>query len=58
MISIGRRERELIHHDFSLDKLGEALKDMGPTMGEAALAKMEAGLISPKACAEILAGEA
>lgn len=57
MISIGRRERELIHHDFSLDRLTQALKESGPTMGEAALSKMEAGLISPKACAEILAGE-
>ncbi len=58
MISIGRRERELIHHDFSLDKLGEALRESGPTMGEAALAKMEARLISPKSCAMVLAGEA
>ncbi len=58
MISIGRRERELIHHDFSLDKLEEALRAQGPTMGEAALSKMEAGLISPEACAMVLAGEA
>ncbi len=58
MISIGRRERDLIHHDFSLDTLSEALKETGPTMGEAALFKMEARLISPEACAMVLAGEA
>lgn len=59
MISVGKEERELIHHQFSVDRLLEAMKRKGRlTMGETALVMMEKGLISPMAAGQLMAGEA
>ncbi len=59
MIAIGKEERELIHHHFSVDRLREAMKRKGRrTMGETALVMMEQGWISPASAGRLLAGEA
>lgn len=48
MIPIGKEERELIHHQFSVDKLREQMgKRKYLTMGEAALVMMQQGILSP-----------
>lgn len=58
MISIGRRERDIIHHRFSADDFRKCMKDQGqPSMGEAALTLMAEGVISPDEASLILAGE-
>lgn len=58
MISIGRKERDLIHHGFTSDGLRQCMKEQGqPSMGEAALALVREGRISPKEASLILAGE-
>ena len=59
MLAIGKEERELIHHHFSVDRLREAMKRKGRrTMGETALVMMEQGWISPASAGQLLAGEA
>lgn len=59
MIAIGKEERELIHHHFSVDRLREAMRRKGRrTMGETALVMMEQGWISPASAGQLLAGEA
>ena len=59
MIAIGDSERRILHHDFSQEKLQQAMRKAGQkTMGESALLLMEAGEISPESAAVILAGEA
>lgn len=58
MISIGRRERDILHHGFSDRRFRECMKEQGqPSMGEAALALMEEGIIPPEEASMILAGE-
>ena len=59
MIAIGDSERRILHHDFSQEKLQQAMRKAGQTTtGESALLLMEAGEISPESAAVILAGEA
>lgn len=59
MIAIGDSERRILHHDFSQEKLQQAMRKAGQkTMGESALLLMEEGEISPESAAVILAGEA
>ena len=59
MIAIGDSERRILHHDFSQEKLQQAMRRAGQkTMGESALLLMEEGEISPESAAVILAGEA
>lgn len=49
MIPMGKAEREIIHHDFSVDRLRERMKEQGYlSMGEAALVMMEEGILSPE----------
>ena len=58
MISIGRNERDIIHHDFSAHRFRECMKRQGqPSMGEAALALMTEGVIPPQDAPMIAAGE-
>lgn len=58
MISIGRKERDLIHHGFSADRFRECMKRQGqPSMGEAALTLMAEGVITPEEASMIAAGE-
>ena len=59
MIAIGDSERRILHHDFSQEKLQQAMRQAGQkTMGESALLLMEEGEISPESAAVILVGEA
>lgn len=49
MIPIGKEEREIIHHQFSVDRLREQMKKQGHlSMGEAAFVMMEQGILSPQ----------
>ncbi len=58
LIAIGKEERELIHHHFSVDRLREQMKKRGEwTMGEAALYWMQEGLVSPEEAGQIAAEE-
>lgn len=58
MISIGKTERALLHHDVDSDALKERMKETGqPSMGETALLLMKEGLIGPKDASYILEGE-
>ena len=58
MISIGRKERDLIHHGFSADRFRECMKRQGqPSMGEAAHTLMAEGVITPEEASMIAAGE-
>ena len=58
MIAVGKKERTLIHHDFSSDKISLSMKEEGqPSMGESALCLMQEGIISPEEASLILAGE-
>ena len=59
MIPFGKPERELLRHDFSVDRLQERMKQQGyATMAESALAMMEEGILSPGEAMQIAAGEA
>lgn len=58
MIPIGKGEREIIHHDFSVDRLREHMKKQGYlTMGETALVMMEQGILSPHEAGQMVQEE-
>ena len=58
LISIGREEREILRNQFSSDRFLKQMKKQGqPSMGEAALELMKAGVIPPSEASLILAGE-